>query len=241
LSPPDCLRPPIAPLFVSPTLSVVPNSFRPSLQPHYRAFFATMTSADFSSALASEISPSKVQYLSQRAARLYLTRLGWTSGFAVLRQLTARARPLCTVRVPAVVGLPAASFSFTSRLRLAVWLRLVPSPPLSTFQLNRYCPCRAHKAPGSPGGYRQPALAPCRGARGPKVRESDPTPAKPCLLVDPFRAACEHSTRFPDRSLGFKRRPFQGRNPVRQGRRRRFPNPELRARVSPQPPPGTRG
>jgi hypothetical protein len=34
-----------------------------------------MTSADFSPALTDEISPSKVLYLSQRTARLYLTRL----------------------------------------------------------------------------------------------------------------------------------------------------------------------
>ena len=48
------------------------------------------------------------------------------------------------VRLPAVVGSPPASFSFTSRLRLAVRLRLAPSPPLSTFQLIRHSPCRAH-------------------------------------------------------------------------------------------------
>ena len=54
-----------------------------------------MAFADFSKALTFEISPSKVLYLSPRAARLYLTRLGWTSGFAVPSQLTARARPHC--------------------------------------------------------------------------------------------------------------------------------------------------
>ena len=48
------------------------------------------------------------------------------------------------VRVPAVVGLPSASFSFTSRLRLAVRLGLVPSPPLGSSSL-RYSPCRAHE------------------------------------------------------------------------------------------------
>ena len=48
------------------------------------------------------------------------------------------------VRVPTVVSLPPASFSLASRLRLAVRLRLVPSPPLRTLQRNRYSPCRAH-------------------------------------------------------------------------------------------------
>ena len=71
-----------------------------------------MTSADFSSTLIVEISPSKVLYLSQRAARLYLARLGWTSGFAVTRQLTARARPHCRfvfLRSSVCLPLPSAS------------------------------------------------------------------------------------------------------------------------------------
>jgi hypothetical protein len=71
-----------------------------------------MTSADFSTTLATEISPSKLLYLSQRAARLYRTRLGWTSGFAVLRQLTARARPHCRfvfLRSSVCLPLPSAS------------------------------------------------------------------------------------------------------------------------------------
>ena len=71
-----------------------------------------MTSADFSMTLTPEISPSKVLYLSQRAARLYLTRLGWTSGFAVASQLTARARPHCRfvfLRSSVCLPLPSAS------------------------------------------------------------------------------------------------------------------------------------
>ena len=48
------------------------RSFAPPALP---GFFATTTSADFSRALTLEISPSKVLYLSPRAARLYLVRL----------------------------------------------------------------------------------------------------------------------------------------------------------------------
>ncbi len=56
------------------------------------------------------------------------------------------------VPFPAVVGLPPASFRFTSRLRLALRLRLVPSPPFRTLQLNRYSLYRAHEhePPGWP-------------------------------------------------------------------------------------------
>src|SRR5687768_753624 len=48
------------------------------------------------------------------------------------------------VRVPTVEGLPSASFSFTSRLRLAVWLRLPSSAPIGSFHPIRFCPCWAH-------------------------------------------------------------------------------------------------
>ena len=66
---------------VSSSSSSGPWSFGPLLQPHYRAFSATMTSADFSPALTGKRSPSKAQNLSLRADRLYLTRLGglWAS------------------------------------------------------------------------------------------------------------------------------------------------------------------
>src|SRR5688572_9570350 len=57
------------------------------------------------------------------------------------------------VRVPTVEGLPSASFSFTSRLRLAVWLRLPSSAPIGSFHPIRFCPCWAHAAAGF-----QPAL-----------------------------------------------------------------------------------
>jgi len=48
------------------------------------------------------------------------------------------------VRVPTVEGLPTASFSFASQLRLAVWLRLPPSAPVGSFDPTRLCPCWAH-------------------------------------------------------------------------------------------------
>jgi len=59
----------------SPFSSSVLWFFGPSLHRRYRGFFANTASADFSQALAQEISPGKVQNLSPRAARLYLMRL----------------------------------------------------------------------------------------------------------------------------------------------------------------------
>jgi hypothetical protein len=52
------------------------------------------------------------------------------------------------VRVPTVEGLPSASFSFASRLRLAVQLRLPSSAPIGSFHPTRFCPCWAHSAAG---------------------------------------------------------------------------------------------
>jgi len=51
------------------------------------------------------------------------------------------------VRVPTVEGLPPASFSFASQLRLAVRLRLPSSAPIGSFHPIRFCPCWAHSAP----------------------------------------------------------------------------------------------
>src|SRR5450631_607737 len=48
------------------------------------------------------------------------------------------------VRVPTVESLLSASFSFTSRLRLAVSLRLPSSAPVGSFHPTRFCPCWAH-------------------------------------------------------------------------------------------------
>src|SRR5271157_4912076 len=57
------------------------------------------------------------------------------------------------VRVPTVEGLPPASFSFASQLRLAVRLRLPSSAPIGSFHPIRFCPCWAHSAAGPPAGF----------------------------------------------------------------------------------------
>src|SRR5438874_4615259 len=56
------------------------------------------------------------------------------------------------VRVPTVESLPPASFSFASRLHLAVRLRLPSSAPVGSFHPTRFCPCWAHPAAGLPPG-----------------------------------------------------------------------------------------
>ena len=56
---------------------------QPFALPSFPGFFATTASADFSSALTSKISPSKVLKFSARAAKLYLMRLSVTVGFRV--------------------------------------------------------------------------------------------------------------------------------------------------------------
>src|SRR5437660_1087279 len=67
------------------------------------------------------------------------------------------------VRVPTVESLPPASFSFASRLHLAVRLRLPSSAPVGSFHPTRFCPCWAHPAAGLPAG----------------VLESSPNPGRP--------------------------------------------------------------
>src|SRR5437879_3156988 len=56
------------------------------------------------------------------------------------------------VRVPTVESLPPASFSFASRLHLAVRLRLPSSAPVGSFHPTRFCPCWAHPVAGLPAG-----------------------------------------------------------------------------------------
>src|SRR5687767_3465470 len=48
------------------------------------------------------------------------------------------------IRIPTVESLLSASSSFTSRLRLAVSLRLPSSAPVGSFHPTRFCPCWAH-------------------------------------------------------------------------------------------------
>src|SRR5664279_4226867 len=62
------------------------------------------------------------------------------------------------VRVPTVESLPPASFSFASRLRLAVRLRLPSSAPIGSFHPIRFCPCWAHSAPDPSVGLFPPPL-----------------------------------------------------------------------------------
>src|SRR5438874_13057754 len=96
------------------------------------------------------------------------------------------------VRVPTVESLPPASFSFASRLHLAVRLRLPSSAPVGSFHPTRFCPCWAHPAAGllpgvlesfqlqhagrKPGG-RAEALAPLCQA----VRSEAPSTRVECL------------------------------------------------------------
>jgi hypothetical protein len=80
------------------------------------------------------------------------------------------------VRVPTVEGLPPASFSFASRLRLAVQLRLPSSAPIGSFHPIRFCPCWAHPAAsrliGTPAGVLQSASRGVGGALWARQTES---------------------------------------------------------------------
>ena len=134
-------------------LSLASLFFGPSLPAALPAFFATTASAVFSPALAAEISLGKVQNLFPRAARLYLARPLMTL-WVRCSQPACRPRPASLpFRVPTVESLLSASFSFTSRLRLAVLLRLPPSAPIGSFiQLDS-----AHAGHTGPGAFACPA------------------------------------------------------------------------------------
>jgi len=152
-----CLRnssPPFSPEFSSFSSSV-PWSFGPWLHRHYSGLFATTASADFSSALTEEISPSKVQNLSPRTVWLYLMCL---DEFWAL---------LFPASLPPAPGLTASSCSygreFATRffqLHLAATpcgsLRLPSSAPVGSFHPIRFCPCWAHwdRPPGLSFGRR---------------------------------------------------------------------------------------
>src|SRR5688572_24639814 len=64
------------------------------------------------------------------------------------------------IRIPTVESLLSASSSFTSRLRLAVSLRLPSSAPVGSFHPTRFCPCWAHWGRLQPAADSSP---PCRG------------------------------------------------------------------------------
>jgi len=99
-----------------------------------------MASADCSSALTEKLSPGKVQNLPPRAVRLYRVRLGWLLGFAVPSQLAARTRPHCRFVYLRSRVLLRASFSFTSRLRLAFRYGCRHRLRLGSFHPTRFCP-----------------------------------------------------------------------------------------------------
>lgn len=86
--------------------------------------FATTASADFSQALAREISPGKVPKPSARAARLYLMRLSVTVGFRASQHANRPHPASLPVRIPAVAPLLRASFSLASRRPPCVSLQL---------------------------------------------------------------------------------------------------------------------
>jgi hypothetical protein len=134
--------PHIAPVFRSFSSSVL-WFFSPSLHRHYSGFFVTTASGDFSSALASEISPGKVQNLSSRAVWLYLMRLD---------DLRASLFPASSPLAP---GLTASFCSYGRKFALRFFqlplaatpcgsLRLPSSAPVGSFHPTRFCPCRAH-------------------------------------------------------------------------------------------------
>src|SRR2546429_7937387 len=102
-----------------------------------------------------------------------------------------RPRPASLpVRVPTVEGLPSASFGFTSRLGLAVRLRLPSSAPIGSFHPTRFCPCWAHSAAGyhpapqnySFGAHTIPWDLRVTRSQQPKSRKPAPVVAPPEFL-----------------------------------------------------------
>ena len=133
--------------YISPVSSSFSSSvlwfFSPSLHRYYSGFFATTASDDFSSALAEEISPGKVQSLSSRAVWLYLMRLD---------DLRASLFP---ASLPPASGLTASFCSYGRKFALRFFqlhlaatpcgsLRLPSSAPVGSFHPTRLCPCWAH-------------------------------------------------------------------------------------------------
>jgi hypothetical protein len=129
--------------------SSVPWFFGPSLQPHYWPS-ALLRPLLTSLPLSCERSPQV------RCRICLLVPTGSTGCVLMILGLccsgpTRRPHPASLpVGVPTVEGLPSASFSFASRLRLAVRLRLPSSAPIGSFHPTRFCPCWAHPAAGCP-------------------------------------------------------------------------------------------
>src|SRR5260370_21978509 len=129
------------PFSPSPSSVLFLRPFAPRALPR---FSATMASADSSPALTGEASPGKVQESlpSCRPALPDASRM--TFGLRCCQPACRPHQASLPVRVPTVESLLSASFSFTSRLRLAVSLRLPSSAPVGSFHPTRFCPCWAH-------------------------------------------------------------------------------------------------
>ena len=124
------------------SVSLVLQPFAPVA---FTTFFATTASADFSLALAREISPGKVLKLSTRAARLYTTRLSETCRISLFLASSSPASCL-------TVGSCSCGRVFVPRfLRKAGHPALLALPygsvslfPNISFLMFSFSPCRAH-------------------------------------------------------------------------------------------------
>ncbi len=129
------------PFSPSPSSVLFLRPFAPRALPR---FSATMASADSSPALTGEASPGKVPE-SIPSCRLALPDASrMTFGLRCCQPACRPHQASLPVCVPTVESLLSASFSFTSRLRLAVSLRLPSSAPVGSFHPTRFCPCWAH-------------------------------------------------------------------------------------------------
>ena len=130
----------------SSSSSSVPSFFGPSLHRHYAAsslLRPLLTSPRLSPWRSPQVRCRISPLAPPGSTRCVLMIFG-------LRCSEAACRPhhaSLPVRVPAVESLLSASFSFASRLRLAVQLRLPSSAPIGSFHPTRFCPCWAHSAP----------------------------------------------------------------------------------------------
>lgn len=129
----------------SSSSSSVPSFFGPSLHRHYAAsslLRPLLTSPRLSPWRSPQVRCRISPLAPPGSTRCVLMIFG-------LRCSEAACRPhhaSLPVRVPAVESLLSASFSFASRLRLAVQLRLPSSAPIGSFHPTRFCPCWAHSA-----------------------------------------------------------------------------------------------
>ena len=152
------------------------------------------------------------------------------------------------VRVPTVVGLPVRFLQLRLTATPCGWLRLTPSSPFSTFQLNRYRPCRATRV-------RRPCLRfssrePCsralwdpdpetrrHGLRGEKRRHGHRTPkcsAEKYAENDPVPCSWSRVASLRSRKLGILHcRSVKGLGPWSLGLRRLFQNPREEKDLTP--------